>query len=110
MGEYLEAGRADEIEEGGIKAYNVHGKDLLVVRYDGKYFAMGRYCTHMGADLSRGKMEGKTIICPRHGSRFDVTTGEALSGPKIAFLKLKTKKEPSYPVKVENGTIKIKLP
>ena len=110
MGEYIDAGKADEIEDGGLKAYKVQGKDVLVIKQEGKYFAMGRYCTHMGGDLSKGTLEGNIIVCPRHGSRFDITTGEAASGPKIAFLKLKTKREPSYPVKIEKGTIKIKLP
>jgi 3-phenylpropionate/trans-cinnamate dioxygenase ferredoxin subunit len=63
----------------------------------------------MGADLSRGTLEGKIITCPRHGSKFDITTGESISGPKIGFLKLNAKKEPSYPVKVENGIIKIEV-
>jgi 3-phenylpropionate/trans-cinnamate dioxygenase ferredoxin subunit len=110
MAEYMNVGKADEIEDGGIKAYRVQEKDVIIVKHKGQYFALGRYCTHMGADLSKGALEGKIIICPRHGSRFDITTGEAISGPKIGILKLKTKGEPSYPVKVENGTIKIKLP
>jgi len=109
MADYIEAGKADEIEDGGIKTYKVQGKDVLVAKYDGNYFAMGRYCTHMGADLSQGTLEGKIITCPRHGSKFDITTGESISGPKIGFLKLKTKKEPSYPLKVENDIIKIEV-
>jgi 3-phenylpropionate/trans-cinnamate dioxygenase ferredoxin subunit len=110
MEEYIEVGKADEIDHGGIKTYRIQGKDLLIARYEGKYFAMGRYCTHMGADLSNGTLEGKILTCPRHGSRFDITTGEAVSGPKIGILKLKTKNEPSYPVKIEKGTIKINFP
>jgi 3-phenylpropionate/trans-cinnamate dioxygenase ferredoxin component len=63
----------------------------------------------MGADLSRGTLEGNIITCPRHGSKFDITTGESISGPRLGFLKIRTKKEPSYPVKAENGMIKIKV-
>jgi 3-phenylpropionate/trans-cinnamate dioxygenase ferredoxin subunit len=50
-------------------------------------------------------MEGKVVTCPRHGSRFDVTTGKALSGPKILLLRLSTDDEPTYEVKVEEGSI-----
>ena len=63
----------------------------------------------MGGDLSKGEFKGKIVTCPRHGSRFDITTGESISGSKIGFLKLKTKKEPSYGVKIEDGRIKVKI-
>ena len=107
MPDYIDAGNADDIAEGETKAYKLKGKDILVVKYEGKYYAVGRYCTHMGADLSKGSLEGKIITCPRHGSRFDITNGESISGPKMGFLKLKTKKEPSFEVRVEDGIIKV---
>ncbi len=109
MAEYIEAGKADEITEGGMKTYSIQGKEILAAKYKGQYYAMGRYCTHMGADLSRGTLEGNIITCPRHGSRFDITTGESISGPRLGFLKIRTKKEPSYPAKAEDGMIRIKI-
>ena len=65
--------------------------------------------SHGGGDLSNGKLDGKIVTCPRHGSRFDITTGESISGSKIGFLKLKTKKVPSYEVKIENDKVKVKI-
>ena len=107
--EYLEVAKTSEITEGTMKAYIVQGKNILVVNYDGNYYAIGGKCTHMGGELSKGKLEGKIVTCQRHGSKFDITTGESISGPKIGFLKLKTKKEPSYEVKIEGDTIKINI-
>ena len=107
--EYLEVGKTGEIAEGEMKAYTVQGNDILVVNYNGSYYAIGGKCTHMGGDLSKGKLEGKIVTCPRHGSKFDITTGESISGPKIGFLKLKTKKEPSFEVKIEDSKIKVKI-
>ncbi len=106
---YLEVGETGEIAEGEMKAYTAQDNDILVVNYNGSYYAIGGKCTHMGGDLSKGKLEGKIVTCPRHGSKFDITTGESISGPKISYLKLKTKKEPFYEVKVENDTIKVKI-
>jgi len=106
---YLEVGKTSEINKGEMKAYIVGGNNILVVNYEGKYYAIGGTCTHMGGDLSKGKLDGKIIICPRHGSRFDITTGESISGPKIGFLKLKTGNEPSYEVKIEDNTIKVSI-
>jgi len=107
--EYLEVAKTSEIAEGAMKAFTVKGIDILVVNYEGKYYAIGGKCTHMKGDLSKGRLDGKIITCPRHGSRFDVTTGESISGPKIGFLKLKTGSEPSYDVKIDDGIIKINI-
>ena len=106
---FIEAGKTEEIAEGKMKAYDIEGKNILVARYEGKFYAIGGKCTHMGGELSKGSLEGKIVTCPRHGSKFDITTGESISGPKIAFLKLKTKKVPSYEVKAEDGIIKVRV-
>ncbi len=106
---FYEIAKADDIPEGTMKAVSVQDKELIVVNYEGNFYAINRRCTHMSGDLLKGKLEGKIVTCPRHGSRFDVTTGKSISGPRIGFLKLKTKDEPNYQVKVENGSIKIDI-
>ena len=107
--EYLEVGKTGDITEGTMKAYIVQGKDILVGNYGGKYYVIGGKCTHMGVDLSKGKLSGKIVTCPSHSSKFDITTGESISGPKMGFLKLKTKNEPSYEVKIDGDTIKVNI-
>jgi len=107
--EYLEIGKTDEIIEGTMKAFQVQGKDILVANLGGKFYAIGNKCTHVGGDLSKGSLEGKIVVCPKHGSKFDITTGESISGPKIGFLKLKTKNEPVYEVKIEDDIIKVNI-
>ena len=109
MSEFVEVAKEEEIPAGKMKGVTAGGKEILVVNYQGKYYAIGKICTHAGGDLSKGKLEGKVVTCPRHGSQFDVTTGESISGPRIAFLRLKTKEEPVYEVKVEGGRILIKI-
>ena len=106
---YFEVTKTADIAEGEMKAYKVQGKDLVVVNYGGKYYAIGGKCTHLGGDLSKGKLEGRIVTCPLHGSKFDITTGESISGPKIGFLKLKTKNEFSYEVKIEGDSIKVSI-
>lgn len=106
---YIEVAKIEDISEGEVKPYEAGGKEIIIIKYKGSYYAMDRRCTHMKADLSKGKLEGNVIICPRHGSRFDVTTGKNLKGPKIGFLKLKTEDEKVYAVEVEDGKIKVDL-
>ena len=106
---FFEVVKTNEISEGTMKPVTIQGKEILVVNYNGNFYAINRKCTHMGGDLSKGKLDGKIVTCPRHGSRFDVTTGKSISGPKIGFLKLKTKDESIYEVKVEGNSIKVNI-
>jgi nitrite reductase/ring-hydroxylating ferredoxin subunit len=98
--EYIEIAQDGQIPAGTMKGFSVKGKDVLLANIDGKYYAIGKKCTHMWGDLSKGKLEGKVATCPRHGSKFDVTTGNRLSGPA-------KNNEPVYEVKIEGKSIKI---
>lgn len=106
---FTDVAQANEIPTGTMKSYSVGGKQILVANIDGKLYAINNVCTHAGGDLSKGKLEGRIVTCPRHGSKFDVTTGKSISGPKIGFLRLKTKDETAYEVKVEENRIKINV-
>jgi 3-phenylpropionate/trans-cinnamate dioxygenase ferredoxin component len=104
---FIDIAKIEEIPAGQMKLFTIGDKNILIVNFEGVYFAINGRCTHMGGDLSKGKLEGKIITCPRHGSQFDVTTGACISGPKIGFIKLKAKDETMYEVKVKDKLIKI---
>lgn len=92
-----------------MKSFVVGDKQILVANVEGKYYAINNICTHAGGNLSAGKLDGKIVTCPRHGSQFDVTTGICVAGPKIMFIRLKTKSEPAYRVVAEGENIKIDI-
>ena len=92
-----------------MKIIKLEEKEILIANVDGNYYAIGNRCTHAGGDLSRGTLEGNIVTCPKHGSKFDVTTGKVVSGPKILFLRPKIKDEPSYEVKVEGKDVLLKI-
>ncbi len=102
---FVKVAEASEIGPGEMRKVELGGEEVLVANVEREFYAIRNRCTHQGGDLSSGKLEGKVVTCPRHGSRFDVTTGKALSGPKILFLRLSTGDEPTYEVKVEEGSI-----
>jgi 3-phenylpropionate/trans-cinnamate dioxygenase ferredoxin subunit len=106
---FVKVAEKSEVPVGRMKKIELEGKEILIANVGGSYYALGNRCTHMGGDLSMGTLEGSVVTCPRHGSKFDVTTGKAISGPKILFLKLGTKHEPSFEVKVEGEAIFIKM-
>ena len=78
---FVRAIRADEISPGGMKAVDLDGREIVVCNCGGTYYAVQRRCGHMNAPLELGTLDGIYITCPMHCAQFDVTTGEALSGP-----------------------------
>ena len=106
---FVNVAGVNELTPGTMKAYSVEGKNILVSNLDGKYYALDNLCTHSGGELSHGKLEGNIVVCPRHGARFDITSGQCLSGPKLGIFKPKIKSENSYEVKVEENMIKVNI-
>ncbi len=104
---FVEVAQTNQLPAGTMKSVTVNSKEILLTNFEGKYYAIGGRCTHMGGELAKGTLEGKIVTCPRHGSRFDVTTGAAIRGPKIGFLRFKTNNEPLYQVKIEGKSIKV---
>jgi len=102
---FVKVAQMSEIPAGKMKMVEWGEKSILIANVAGTYYAMDDKCTHMGTDLSGGTLEGNIVTCPKHGQKFDVTTGKSIQGPKVAFLKMKGKDTRSYPVKVEGTSI-----
>ena len=106
---YIKVGELSEVPVGKMKIFRVGEKEYLVANVKGNYYAIGNRCTHASADLSEGSLEGNIVTCPRHKSKFDVTTGKVVSGPKMPFIHPKINGEPSYEVKVEGEAILLRI-
>ena len=104
---FVDVAGTGEIPAGEMKSFDVEGRNILVVNCGGGYCAIGGKCTHRGGDLSKGRLEGNIVTCPRHGSQFDVKTGKSSVGPKVGPVRLKTKDEPVYQVRIEGDRIKV---
>lgn len=70
-----------ELQPGEYKVVDADGTDVAVFNLEGKVFAIEDVCTHDGAQLTGGPVEGCEIVCPRHGARFCIKTGAALTPP-----------------------------
>ena len=105
----VKVAETSEIPQGQMKAIKLAEKEILIANVNGNYCAIANRCTHKNGDLSKGSLEGNIVTCPVHGARFDVTTGKAVAGPKIAFFRAKTNDEPSYQVKIEGKDVMINL-
>ena len=59
------------------------GTPILIVRRGDHLFALAETCSHFGGPLSEGKLEGETIVCPYHFSRFSLRDGRVIDGPAV---------------------------
>ncbi len=90
MTPFLKVADPSELAPGGKKLIEIDGRAIAIFRIDGGYHAIDDVCTHDGGPLAEGDLIGKEIMCPRHGARFDVTTGKALCMPAIEPVVLHT--------------------
>jgi nitrite reductase/ring-hydroxylating ferredoxin subunit len=102
MGEdFVKVAKTEDIQVSQMMAVEVNDERICLANVNGKYYAIGNVCTHMGGPLAEGKLEDYIVQCPWHGSRFDIRSGKVVRPPAM-------KPEPIYEVKVENNDILIK--
>jgi nitrite reductase/ring-hydroxylating ferredoxin subunit/uncharacterized membrane protein len=97
-------GVLDETELAGDRMVrvDVDGEPVLLTSAtDGRICAIASRCTHLGGPLERGEREGDVVVCPWHGSEFDVCTGDVIAGPAVF-------PQPSYESRVESGRIELR--
>lgn len=65
-----------DVEEGSMKGFEVNEKKILMANIGGNFYAVDAVCTHRGGYLPDGKLRGNRVICPVHGTQYDVTSGK----------------------------------
>jgi nitrite reductase/ring-hydroxylating ferredoxin subunit len=85
------------VKAGCGKSIDIDGKFVAVFNVDGSFYAINDTCAHRGGPLGEGELDGKTVICPWHGWRYDVTTGANELVPDLPTQK--------YEVKVEEDDV-----
>jgi 3-phenylpropionate/trans-cinnamate dioxygenase ferredoxin subunit len=95
----------DELPPGQTRIVEVEGRKIGVFNCDGEFHAIEDRCSHDDGPLAEGPFDPDTctVECPRHGSLFDLRTGRPRTLP--AYLPVAT-----FPVRVEDGTIKMEVP
>ena len=93
----------DDVIEGHPLVVDVGGVPVCLVRTDGQVFAINDVCSHGQVSLSEGEVDGCTLECWLHGSRFDLRTGAPISLPAVDAV-------PVYTVKIEDGKILVEMP
>lgn len=98
---WIDAATTAELMPGTCCVVEADSVFIVVFNVDGNYYAIEDCCSHEEERLSAGQLEGSEIVCPRHGARFSVVTGAALSEPA---------EEPvaTFPVRVEGGMVQVR--
>ena len=102
MSRFVPVAKVSELSPGQMKMVVADRERLLLVNMAGTFYAISDTCGHDWAPLSRGKLEGHVVVCPRHFARYDVRTGQLLSGPLADDV-------PVYEVRIDEDTVYVKL-
>jgi nitrite reductase/ring-hydroxylating ferredoxin subunit len=101
MGNFVKVCKTSDVRAGSGKSIDVNGKLVAVFNVDGNFYAINDTCAHRGGPLGEGELDGKTVICPWHGWRYDVTTGANEFVPDLPSEK--------YQVKVEEDDVLVEI-
>jgi 3-phenylpropionate/trans-cinnamate dioxygenase ferredoxin subunit len=115
MGNLIPVATVGELVDGSMKEVTAQGHEILLARVGDNYYAIDNRCPHMGGNLSRGKLEGVVVTCPRHGSQFDLRDGKVVRWLKGGTYTLVGKlfKPPrpivTYPVKLDGDKVMLEM-
>jgi 3-phenylpropionate/trans-cinnamate dioxygenase ferredoxin subunit len=101
--EFIPVAQVGELGNGERLIFEIGGDPIALFNIAGEYFAIADVCSHDDGPVAEGELHDHEIACPRHGARFAIKTGEALSLPAVVDI-------PAYPVRVEGEEILIGLP
>lgn len=89
-----------DLAEGELRRVEIAGRRIVLARQDGQTYALDAVCSHLGGPLDDGTLEQGCIVCPWHGSRFDLATGEPIDGPAAI-------PQPCFATRVRDGQIEV---
>ena len=102
MSDFIRVAKVTDVPDPGRKVVEVDETLVVLVHAAGHFYAIDDVCTHDGGPLGEGELDGFAIACPRHGAKFDVRDGRALTMPA-------TRATVVHEVKIEGDDVLIKL-
>ncbi|MGD8554325.1 MAG: non-heme iron oxygenase ferredoxin subunit [Anaerolineales bacterium] len=100
---FVPVASVNALGEGDRMLLEVAGHTIALFNLAGEYYAIADLCSHDDGPVAEGDVDGHEIACPRHGARFDLRTGKALSLPAVVDI-------PTYPVRVKGDQIEVGIP
>ncbi len=100
--QWHDVGPAGDAPVGALRRVEAGGRAVCVGRLGGSWIAFDDTCTHEECSLSEGELDGSVVVCPCHGSEFDVRTGDVLTPPALEPLHI-------YEAREDGGAILVRL-
>ena len=101
MADWIDVIAEDALTDNENIVVDVEGIDVAIFKLSGKFYALEDTCTHDGAEIASGKIEGAEIICPRHGARFCIKTGAVKCAPAYEDID-------SLQIRLKDGRVQVK--
>ena len=102
--EFVPVAEVEDLPNGERLFLEIDDFNIVVFNIAGDLYAIADICSHDDGPLGDGELEsGHSIVCPRHGARFDIRSGKALTLPAVIDI-------PAYPVRVIEGQIEVGIP
>lgn len=101
MSDWVDVAAVEELVLGTHRVVDVDGAAVAVFHLPDGFHAVEDVCTHDGGTLTGGSVDGDAIVCPRHGARFSLKTGEVLAPPAYEPIHC-------FPVRVDAGRIQVR--
>ena len=103
MAKFVKVGNRSEFQdlEAG-KLVDAGGQSIAIFDLGGNYYAIENTCPHRGGPLAEGEMNGEEVICPWHGARFNIKTGDVVAPPASQGVK-------SFPVRVTGDDVEVEI-
>jgi metal-sulfur cluster biosynthetic enzyme/nitrite reductase/ring-hydroxylating ferredoxin subunit len=99
---FVRVASVGDVPDPGRTLVEVDGDVVALFHVDGRFYAIDDVCTHDGGPLVEGELADFKIACPRHGAKFDIRTGAALTMPAVRATR-------SHEVKVEAGDVWVRF-
>lgn len=97
MGEFVDISGCSSLREGQMRVIYVMGREILLARVRDRIYAVDNVCPHMRGRLSHGLLIGTILVCPKHGTQFDLSDGRVLCWTEWKGIKRTLGKIISFP-------------
>jgi 3-phenylpropionate/trans-cinnamate dioxygenase ferredoxin subunit len=102
MADFVKVGSLSSLPDPGRTTVEIGDRVVVLFRVGGALYCLDDVCTHDGGPLGDGPLDDHQIACPRHGARFDIRTGKALTMPA-------TEDTATHQVQVDGDDIYVRL-
>ena len=103
MSDFVRVAAVSDLADGEMRQVSADGHDVLLSRVAGDFHACTAFCTHYGAPLATGVLDGTTVVCPWHHAAFDVASGALCQPPALDALR-------TFEVRVEGDDVLVRVP